>query len=267
MLRGMESAKAGLISVLEYNDNVAHSLANANTVGFKQIKLAFKDIQESAIKAISDNNNTNLESSKSLGELSHGSCVDGYTIDFSQGVIKETGRRFDVAVNGEGFFKVQMGNEFVYTRNGTFNLEKDGTLTDMQGHPIFNKVGKIILNTRTAKNTPLDPEKIIIQPNGDIYYEKELRGHIDLFDFANKDLLVDVGENRYVSSNEEINPAVAMKNPNMQQGALEMSNANSVMSLINSMSAQRAYEAISNVLQMSSKTLEGAINRVGKTLT
>ena len=76
-----------------------------------------------------------------------------------------------------------------------------------------------------------------------IYYEKELRGHIDLFDFANKDLLVDVGENRYVSSNEEINPAVAMKNPNMQQGALEMSNANSVMSLINSMSAQRAYEA------------------------
>ena len=109
MLRGIEAAKAGMMSILEYNDNIAHSLANTNTVAFKQTKVAFKNIQDSVINAMQGKNG-NLDENAQLGTLSQGSAVDGYTIDFSQGVIKDTGRKLDFAINGDGFFKFKMAD-------------------------------------------------------------------------------------------------------------------------------------------------------------
>ncbi len=75
---------------------------------------------------------------------------------------------------------------------------------------------------------------------------------------------MDLGENKFISMDEENNPAVLEANPNIRQGALEMSNANSILSLINSMNAQRAYESMSNVMQTNSTTLQKAISSVGK---
>ena len=266
MLRGIESAKAGMMSVLEYNDNIAHSLANANTTAFKQTKLAFKNIQETAINAMLGKNG-NLEESNKIGTLSQGAKIDSYVIDFSQGAIKETGRTFDVAINGDGFFKMRMEDgSYTYSRNGILHVQQDGTITDAQGNPLMNKDGivKIQVAGEEGKMDLIDFDKVTIRANGEIYYDKQQYGKIDLYDFADKIKIMDLGEGRFISSDEISNPATLMANPNMQQFALEQSNANSILTLINSMNAQRAYESMNNVMQTNSTTLQKTISSVGK---
>ena len=265
MLRGIDATKSGMMSVLEYNDNIAHSLANANTIAFKQTKLSFKNIHDSVINAIQGNNN-NLESSGKIGTLSQGSVIDSYSIDFSQGTIKETGRTFDIAINGDGFFKMKMDDgSYSYSRNGVFQVQTDGTITDNQGNPLMNKDGIVKIQIKEgSKQALIDFNKITIRNNGEIYYDKQQYGKIDLYDFQDKGKLIDLGEGRFVSTDEISNPAIIMAEPNMQQFALELSNANSILTLINSMNAQRAYEAMNNVMQTNSQTLQKTISSVGK---
>jgi len=266
MLRGIESTKAGMMSILEYNDNIAHSLANANTTAFKQTKLSFKNIQDTAINAMLGKNG-NLETPDKIGTLSQGAKIDSYVIDFSQGAIKETGRNMDVAINGDGFFKIQMEDgSYTYSRNGVLHVQQDGTITDSQGNPLMNKDGiiKIQMSAPDGKNGLIDFNKVTIKSNGEIFYDKQQYGKIDLFDFADKAKIMDLGEGRYVSTDEISNPATIVKNPNMQQFALEQSNANSILTLINSMNAQRAYESMNNVMQTNSTTLQKTISSVGK---
>ena len=266
MLRGIEATKAGMMSILEYNDNIAHSLANANTTAFKQTKLSFKNIQDSMINAMQGQNG-NLESPNKIGTLSQGAMVDSYVIDFSQGAIKDTGRNFDVAINGDGFFKMQMEDgTYTYSRNGILHVQEDGTITDGQGNPLMNKDGiiKIQISAADGKAGLIDFSKVTIRNNGEIYYDKQQYGKIDLFDFQDKTKIRDLGEGRFISTDETSNPATIMQNPNMQQFALEQSNANSILTLINSMNAQRAYESMNNVMQTNSTTLQKTISSVGK---
>lgn len=265
MLRGIDATKAGMLSVLEYNDNLAHSLANVNTTAFKQTKLAFKNIQESAINAINAKDN-NLEASNSIGKLSQGSLVDAYVIDFSQGTIKETGRTLDFAINGEGFFKMRMGDGSVaYSRNGVFQIQHDGTITDNQGNPVMNKEGIVKIDIMEQEQGKLiDFDKLVVRQNGEIYYDKRQYGKIDLYDFADKTKVRDLGEGRFVSTDETSNPATIMNNANIEQGAIELSNANSILTMINSINAHRTYESMVNVMKTNSQTLEKAISTVGR---
>ena len=267
MLRGIDATKAGMMSILEYNDNLAHSLANANTTAFKQTRLSFKNIHDTAINAI-HNGKSNLEKSNSIGSLSAGSAIDSYSIDFSQGTIKDTGRTFDLAINGDGFFKVKMADgSFAYSRNGIFQVQTDGTLTDSQGNPIMNKDGIVRIQLQEgAKQNLIDFDKVTIKNNGEIYYENQQYGKIDLYDFSDKTKVMDIGEGRFVSMDEISNPAKLMNNPNMQQFAIELSNANSIMTMINSLNAHRAYESMNNVMQTNSQTLQKTISSVGKAI-
>jgi len=268
MLRGIEATKAGMMSILDYNDNIAHSLANVNTTAFKQTKVAFKNIQDSVITAMQNGHN-NLETSNRIGTLSQGSVTDGYTIDFSQGTIKETGRNFDFAINGEGFFKMQMADgTYTYSRNGIFQVQQDGTLTDTKGNKIMNKDGVVKINLRVtgqdSKESFINLKKVAVKNNGEIYYEDKKLSKIDLFNFDDKTKLTDLGEGRYVSTDEINNAAKVMTNPNIEQNSIELSNANPILTTINAMNAQRAYESMSNVIQQNSTALQKATTSVGK---
>jgi len=210
MLRGIEAAKAGMMSILEYNDNIAHSLANVNTTAFKQTTLSFKNIHDSLVNAKTDRS-YNLDNAGVIGSLSQGSVIDSYTIDFSQGVIKDTGRKFDFAVSGDGFFKLKMADgSNVYTRNGVMQVQTDGTITDNDGNPLMNEKGAVkIPNTINVddKEVPVNFERILVKDNGEIYYENKLCGKIDLYEFADKTKLMDAGEGHFISTDENANPA------------------------------------------------------------
>ena len=267
MLRGIEAAKAGMMSILEYNDNLAHSLANANTTAFKQTQISFKNIHDTAITAMK-NKESNLDENNSIGSLSQGSEVCKFVIDFSQGTIKDTGRNFDFAIDGDGFFKMKLNDgSIAYSRNGVMQVQSDGTITDNEGNKLMNEKGEVKINLYEeveGKKKLIDLSKVTVKSDGSIVYNKKPYGKIDLYDFDDKTKVMDLGENHFVSTDEENNPAKLAKNPNIRQGSLELSNANSITTLINSMNAQRAYESMSNVMQANSTSLQKTISSVGK---
>ncbi|MDD3593145.1 MAG: flagellar hook-basal body complex protein [Candidatus Gastranaerophilales bacterium] len=266
MLRGIETTKNGMMSILEYNDNIAHSLANSNTTAFKQTKLAFKNIHDNLINHIEKDGSIEKQSG-TMGTLSVGSVIDSYTIDFSQGPIKETGNTFDLAINGEGFFKIQdKDNQPSYTRNGTLIMQTDGTMTDMNNRPILSRSGVVKIPLQDSNGKSIDTSKIVIQADGSIFYDKVNYGKIDIYDFDDKSKLVDIGNGSFRLTNNADNDEKIITNTRIEQGSLELSNANPILSLINSINAQRSYETMNNIMQSTSKSLENAINKVGKSV-
>ena len=128
MFRGIEIAASGMASVIDLNDIIANNLANVNTPGFKQLIPTFKDIHEFAVK------DTNSTEKNMIGTLSIGSMLDNTQLDFTQGALRKTEGKLDVALNGEGFFVVKTkANEECYTRNGGFSVNENGDLVTRQG--------------------------------------------------------------------------------------------------------------------------------------
>ncbi|AZR81873.1 flagellar hook protein FlgE [Thiomicrospira sp. S5] len=117
---------------------ISNNLANAETVGFKASRAEFSDLF-----------------SGSQSSPGNGVRVDAITQDFTQGTLNDTGRELDMAVDGEGFFILEDKTgkyENVYTRNGSFKLDKDGYITDQSG----NKVQGYLLNeTLSTENEPV----------------------------------------------------------------------------------------------------------------
>ena len=138
IVRGLESAAKGMVALLDMNDNIANNLSNVNTVGYKRGGLRFKDIMESAVYSqqgsIIRNNTVNY-----LGDLSMGSQSMQYVHDFSQGALDKTGNKFDVAIEGDGFFKIRDAEGNVsYTRNGSFLVSNDDYLITKQGEYVLD---------------------------------------------------------------------------------------------------------------------------------
>ena len=107
ILRSFESAANGMNALMDMNDNTANNLANVNTIGYKKGSLRFKDIMQSAVYSQQGSIIRNTDESNYLGSLSVGSASMQYTHDFSQGALTKTSNPYDVAIEGDGFFKVQ----------------------------------------------------------------------------------------------------------------------------------------------------------------
>jgi flagellar basal-body rod protein FlgG len=260
MLRGIEAAKNGMLSTLDLHDVIANNLANVNTTGFKQSKLVFKDIQETVINKMEQTEGISQKLYK-LGSLSQGSSSDMMVIDFTQGGIKDTGNPLDLAINGQGFFKIQMPDGNVgYSRNGSFIFQEDGTITTKNNMPLLddqNSPIQIDLSQKQQKN-------IVISGNGTISAGKQILGKVDIVDFKDKVNIKAIGNSLYVPTNPKQNQPVTPEKYNLSQGSLESSNGNIIESMVNTINAERAYDSLNNVLQMDSKSLEKAISSVGR---
>lgn len=258
MLRGIETAKSGMLSALELNDSVANNLANINTTGFKRTELIFKNIQNAAVKNIQSEYFVNGDNSKP-GTISLGSSVDAAIIDFKQGGIKSTGNNFDLALKGDGFFKVeQEGGEVAYTRNGTFTLQPDGALTTLDGKPVLGDAGPIVINLQEAKAS-----EITITADGSIQVKEEEAGKVAVVDFEDKINMVSLGNSFFKPINPDENPEIDA-HAVVVQGALESSNANVIESMVNSIAASRTYETLNSIVRTNSETLKKNVTEVGQ---
>ena len=120
IVRSFESAANGMLALMDMNDNTANNLANVNTIGYKKGSLRFKDVVQSAVYSQEGSIIRNMNENNYLGSLSVGSQSMQYTHDFSQGALTKTSNPYDVAIEGDGFFKIQdIDGNISYTRNGS----------------------------------------------------------------------------------------------------------------------------------------------------
>lgn len=230
---GKYSALSGAVARDQAMGNIAANLANVNTTGFKKDRISFAAILQGVKQAV-DARGINFTRIREIGT------------DFSQGGMQTTGRPLDVAIDGEGFFKVQGNNEIFYTRSGHLMLDENGMLKTSEG---FNVLGE--------GNAPLQFEiaaggKILIDEWGGISVNGiPVDGRLQVFAVNEPQNLIKSGTSRYrLEEGEGDQPLEAFR---VIQGNLETSNVNMLEEMTTMIATQRAYEAHHKVLEAYSK--------------
>ena len=273
IVRSFESAANGMLALMDMNDNTANNLANVNTVGYKKGSLRFKDVMQSAVYSQSESILRN-DSSRYLGTLSCGSESMQYTHDFSQGALTKTSNPYDVAIEGDGFFKIQDAEGNIsYTRNGSFVVDRGYWLKTKEGEYVLD------VDNRRIRMLPYDMEDetafrdrkdIIIAENGNIeinsYNQKIPLQTIGIWDFSDKDDLFEIGDAKFVPRDTVNNPELRSEKFTIQQGMLELSNSNVIKEMINTINTTRNYESLTKIVSTNSDMLTTAVS-VGRIRT
>ncbi len=269
LVRSFEAAANGMNALMDMNDNTANNLANVNTVGYKKGSLRFKDIMQSAVYSQQEGSiirNTN--ENNYLGSLSVGSASMQYTHDFSQGALTKTSNPYDVAIEGDGFFKIQDADGNIsYTRNGSFVVDNGYWLKTKQGEYVLD------VDNRRIRMLPYDMEDetafrdrkdIVIAENGNIeinsYNQKIPLQTIGVWDFADKDDLFEIGDAKFIPRDTINNPELRSEKFSVQQGMLELSNSNVIREMINTINTTRNYESLTKVVSTNSEMLTTAVS-------
>ena len=131
MLRAMSSALSGLRNHQAMLDVVGNDIANVSTIGFKSSTTVFSDVLTQTLQGASAPGGATAGTNPV--QIGLGSRLAGTVQSFTQGSLQRTGRSTDMAIQGDGFFVVQNGNEQMYTRAGAFTLDPQGTLCTLDG--------------------------------------------------------------------------------------------------------------------------------------
>jgi len=230
-------------------DNIANNLANANTNGFKMRRTQFQDLlyQSFVQPGAAAGSQTIVPSGLQIGL---GTRPASNEIIFSQGNFQETDNPLDLVIQGKGFFQVQLPNgELAYSRDGGFQLDKDGNIVTASGNPIQPSI-----------TIPAQAQSITIAADGTVTYTQpgqttsQVAGQIQLANFANPAGLNSIGQNLFQQTDASGapvagNPGGQEGNGTLMQGYVEGSNVSVVEEFINMIVSQRAYEANSKVVK------------------
>ena len=269
ILRGFESASNGMLALMDNLDNTANNLANVNTTGYKKSMLTFKNVMDASVYQKNGEliKGQSAGSNRYLGQLSMGSETMKLTYDFTQGALSKTGVPYDMAIQGDGFFKVQdRDGNISYTRNGSFCQNSQGFLTTKEGEYVLDNVNRPIrlVNDEMEENQR-DAYQILVTEQGNIEaYDGRNRiplATLGIFNFSNKDELISNGFSKFATRTDE---AQELETPatkfTIQQGMLEMSNSNVIKEMINTIQTSRNYESLSKVITENSTLLDSAIS-------
>jgi flagellar basal-body rod protein FlgG len=221
MNRAMYAAASGMAAQQMNLEVIADNLANADVAGFKQVAASFIDVNAG-------------------GTLGLGTASAGKHAVFSQGKLMHSGGPFDVAIDGSGFFRVERAGTHGYTRNGEFSRAPDGTLRNTDGWILRDvRIPPDAIAVHVAKDgrVTIDTAGAMSQP----------AGRIRLATFAAPEALRALGGTVFAASRESGAEhridAGRESGPSIAFGMLEHSNVSIVESMMQILTAQRAYEA------------------------
>ncbi len=248
-MRVLSIAATGMSAQQMNVEVIAHNIANSNTTGFKRSRAEFSDLlyqieRSSSTPTVDDG--TVVPEGAELGLGARLTSIRSINI---QGPISNTGNQLDVAINGEGYFQVRnLDGNIAYTRAGTFNTDSNGLIVNGDGLPLDPPI-----------TVPTDTVGIVISKTGEVFARtaggstETSIGQISLAGFANPAGLHALGGNLFQVT-EASGPAT-VANPGtspmgvLEQGYLEESNVDPVQEITELISAQRAYELNSKVIQ------------------
>ena len=236
---------------------IANNLANVGTTGYKRDRanfatLAYQDVRVSGARSSGE---TAYATGLNLGT---GVAVQSTSQILTQGALNTTGSALDMALDGDGYFEVQMpGGELGYTRAGNFTLSADGQIVTQMGYPL-----------QPAIQIPEGAQAISISQDGIVsatlpgQADAQELGQIQIAQFTNPAGLRAIGDNFLVptaaSGPAQLAAAGENGRGNIRQGMLEASNVNVVEELVDMIEAQRAYEINSKMVSAVDEMLRNA---------
>ncbi|AWP30705.1 flagellar hook-basal body protein [Paenibacillus glucanolyticus] len=292
MLRGLYTAASGMMTQEQRHNTVTQNIANVNTAGYKATNSVQRSFPEVLVSMIGGNDSSNA--GRKLGKFNTGVYAEESISLYTEGALRESGKNTDFALvssftvqnpatgqdypfdasgryvdeNGEviyrpeGFFTVQDENgDTRYTRNGSFRVSPEGNLLSESGYQVLDNNNRPIILTGSASDFTVNEQgeimdaagngtgiilgvSIVSQPHGLI---REGNG---VFRMSDPD-----GEVRFMT------PA---DNGVVRQGFIEGSNVDPTQSMVELTAALRAYETNQKIVQYYDRTLEKAVNEIGR---
>ena len=240
-------------------DTIANNLANVNTNAFKKGTISFTDLMALESTRMGTAGRSSLHDPDAVANVAmmgNGVGIASSTKVMDAGGLTQTGGTWDLAIQGDGFFKVTLADgSTAYTRGGVLQVNADGQLTTQSG--LMLQPGISIPANATAIAVSGDGVISATLPN---QAKPAQLAQLQLTHFANPTALQAQGDNLYVATEAAGQPAQAIPGQDglgtIQQGYLEGSNVKMVDEMVNLIVAQRAYEASSKIVQASDEMMQ-----------
>ena len=261
MLRALTTAATGMIAQQNYLDVVANNVANVNTTGFKKARAEFQDLLSTAIRT--PGAMITQGTFQPVGvEIGLGVKTSATRKIMTGGVMQNTGGKYDMAIEGEGFFQiVRPDGTLAYTRDGCFQRDSLGQICTNDGLLLQPAVS--IPNNATAITITQDGNVSVTVPG---QTEQSIIGSIQLVRFQNPSGLQSIGHNLFVETSASGTPIAGTPGQEglglLQQGMIEGSNVQIVDELVGLIKAERAFESNSKLINASSGILQTTNNMV-----
>lgn len=247
-MRSLSIAATGMLAQQTNVDVISNNIANMNTTGFKRQRAEFQDLlyQQETRPGASTGSESRAPSGIQVGAGVRTGAI--YRVDL-QGALAQTGNRYDLAIQGKGYFPVTLpSGDTAYTRDGSFQLSDQGELVTAQGLPV-----------QPGITVPANAVDVVISRTGEVQVKTDgspdlqTIGQLQLATFINDAGLEARGDNLFVETGASGQANLA--NPGepgfgaLNQGFVEASNVNPVEEITALISAQRAYEMNSRVVK------------------
>ena len=254
-MRSLDIAATGMLAQQRNVEVVSNNLANMNTTAYMRRRTEFHDLIYQDLRRVgttSSDAGTIVPSGVQLGLGVKLAAV--YRIH-EQGNLEATDNTFDLAIQGKGFFQITLPTgDTAYTRDGTFQLDANGRIVTHDGYPI---IPSISIPSNAIDVTINQSGQVLAKIEGQISFSNV--GQIQVANFANEAGLSAEGNNLLTETPASGSPTTGAPGSagfgSILQGFLETSNVNAVEEISNLISAQRAYEMNSKVIQTSDEMM------------
>jgi flagellar basal-body rod protein FlgG len=243
---------------------IANNLANVSTGGYKRARTTNTQFDEILL--------ANIKSGRPgievIGPLSRGVRISEAFVDFSPGIMTETGEPMDLAIDGDGFFTVIKDGRLCYTRNGRFKIGPGGYIMTESGGYLMGRRGPLRVDSGTLVVT--EDGKIYLRRPGsatgdDLAGQGEFLDELWLVDFEDRRALSRLGDSLFeYTGTQRIDLWDQPSSVTVRQGVIERSNVDIVREMVDMIACFRAYESAQKVLTAQDDTLEKLVNQVGR---
>lgn len=256
MMRSLYTASTGMYAQQLNVDTIAHNISNVNTNGYKRQRVEFQDLLYQTLNRPSSNFDINEPVGVSVGLGVKPAAINTL---YAQGNLQATNNPLDVAINGDAFFRLEVPgyDDYLYSRDGSFKLDSEGYLVTVDGNYL---VGVDALD-EGAYDVKIEKDgRVTYMVAGEV--EPQEAGQIELARFINSAGLQRLGSNLYqptANSGEAVDWDPESDNTvYLESSYLEASNVQIVEEMVSLITAQRAYEMNSKVIQSSDEMLQTA---------
>lgn len=237
-------AAAAMNATAKWQELIAENLTTAPISGGRKREVQFSDVQ------------AGLDSNVTGGSGGYVIPTANTVTNFQPGELHVSSNPMDFALEGPGFFTVQMpGGQLAYTRGGEFQLNAKEQLVTNQGYPVLSDSGPIQFN-------PNSSAPVTISTTGEISQGQERKGRLKIVEFNNPNSLTMIGAQDFQSNTPAAEPIPATSTK-VRQGFLEAANTSATTEMSGLVTAMRMFEANQKVMQMQSDRMSRTITELG----